>query len=242
MRGGSDGDVQGILYLDLPIVFAILQADQRYLRMACLSGVLMMALALATSSFATSVAHLIVTQGILYGIGGSISYSTCLILIEEWFDKRKGFAFGIMLVSSVDLFGGGIGMNNDIIGRHWLWRHDSPDCHRTAARPVRFPDHSPGIQRCDSRSVGAIRLLYAATTSCFASSIVEANQHQVHEDAYIRAALALQHHPRSRVLPTVNLSPQLCQVDWSVTKCGCAGRRRLQCRIGPWMRVDGIYY
>jgi hypothetical protein len=159
--------------------------------MACVSGVLMMALALATSSFATSVAHLIVTQGILYGIGGSISYSTCLILIDEWFDNRKGFAFGIMLVSSVDRDCGDVGMNNYIIGRHGLWRHHSPDCHRTAPRPVRFPDYSAGLQRCHSGSVGAIRLLYEATTSPFASAIVDANQHPVHEDIYVRSALAL---------------------------------------------------
>ena len=62
----------------------------------------MMSAALAISSFATSVTHLIVTQGILYGIGGSFSYSTCLLLQDQWFDKRKGLAFGIMLVSSWD--------------------------------------------------------------------------------------------------------------------------------------------
>ncbi|KAK2593239.1 hypothetical protein QQS21_009079 [Conoideocrella luteorostrata] len=90
----------GILYLDLPFVFAILQAAPQYLRAACGFGVFLMSLALATSSFATTVGHLIITQGILYGLGGSISYSTCLILISDWYHDRKGLAFGIMLAGT----------------------------------------------------------------------------------------------------------------------------------------------
>ena len=70
------------------------------MRAACAAGVVTMAAALAISSFATSVAHLIITQGVLYGLGGSVSYSTCLLLQDQWFEKRKGLAFGIMLVSN----------------------------------------------------------------------------------------------------------------------------------------------
>lgn len=97
----------GMLYLDLPIVFAVVQAYKRYIRAACALGILIMGIALAASSFATDVTHLIITQGILYGLGGSISYSTCLILLNDWYDKRKGIAFGIML--------GGTGVGGTIL-------------------------------------------------------------------------------------------------------------------------------
>ncbi|KAL2141957.1 hypothetical protein VTI28DRAFT_1739 [Corynascus sepedonium] len=97
----------GMLYLDLPIVFAVVQAYKRHIRSTCALGILIMGLALATSSFATSVTHLMLTQGFLYGLGGSISYSTCLILLSDWYDKRKGMAFSIML--------GGTGIGGTIL-------------------------------------------------------------------------------------------------------------------------------
>lgn len=59
-------------------------------------GVLLMCLALGLSSLSTNVTHLILTQGIFYAIGGSIAYSPCILLMEEWFDRRKGLAFGVM--------------------------------------------------------------------------------------------------------------------------------------------------
>lgn len=40
-------------------------------------------------------AHLILTQGILYGIGGALLYNPFLFYLDEWFIKRKGLAYGI---------------------------------------------------------------------------------------------------------------------------------------------------
>ncbi|KAF7557281.1 hypothetical protein G7Z17_g778 [Cylindrodendrum hubeiense] len=45
---------------------------------------------------AMNTTHLIVTQGVVYAIGGSISYCPCILYMDEWFVKRKGFAYGIM--------------------------------------------------------------------------------------------------------------------------------------------------
>ncbi|KAG5292504.1 MFS monocarboxylate transporter [Histoplasma ohiense] len=86
----------GIMYLDLPIVFALFRRWPKYQRTGCGIGVLMMCLALALSSFSTNVTHLIVTQGVVYALGGSIAYSPCILLMEDWFDKRKGLAFCVM--------------------------------------------------------------------------------------------------------------------------------------------------
>ncbi|KAI9371433.1 MFS general substrate transporter [Aspergillus egyptiacus] len=86
----------GIMYLDLPLVFAAYRYWPRYQRIGCGIGVFVMCLALALSSLSTSVTHLIITQGIFYALGGSIAYSPCILLMEDWFDKRKGLAFGVM--------------------------------------------------------------------------------------------------------------------------------------------------
>ncbi|KAL2839835.1 major facilitator superfamily domain-containing protein [Aspergillus pseudoustus] len=86
----------GIMYLDIPLVFAAYRYWPRYQRIGCGIGVLTMCLALALSSLSTNTTHLIITQGIFYALGGSIAYAPCILLMEDWFDKRKGFAFGVM--------------------------------------------------------------------------------------------------------------------------------------------------
>ncbi|KAK1756112.1 major facilitator superfamily domain-containing protein [Echria macrotheca] len=55
-----------------------------------------MCLALALSSLCTTVPQLIATQGVLYAIGGSITYSPCIVYLDEWFARRKGLAYGVM--------------------------------------------------------------------------------------------------------------------------------------------------
>ncbi|KAF7526428.1 hypothetical protein PCG10_004124 [Penicillium crustosum] len=86
----------GIMYLDLPLVFAAYRQWPKYQRFGCALGVLLMCAALGLSSLATNTNHLIVTQGIFYALGGSIAYAPCILLMEEWFDRRKGLAFGVM--------------------------------------------------------------------------------------------------------------------------------------------------
>ncbi|KFY93003.1 hypothetical protein V498_04620 [Pseudogymnoascus sp. VKM F-4517 (FW-2822)] len=86
----------GIMYLDLPIIFAVLQIWPRFRPYCTGVGLFIMCLALGLSSFATTTTHLMATQGIFYAIGGSLAYSPCIIYMDEWFVKRKGLAFGIM--------------------------------------------------------------------------------------------------------------------------------------------------
>lgn len=88
--------IQGIMYLDTPLVMYLHRRFPKPARYATIVGLLIMCLALALSSFATTVTHLIVTQGIFYAVGGSIAYSSCIIYLEEWFVARRGLAFGIM--------------------------------------------------------------------------------------------------------------------------------------------------
>lgn len=84
------------MYLDAPLVIAFARLYPKQGRFNPAVGLLMMCVALALSSFATNTTHLILTQGALYGIGGSIAYNPCLLYVDEWFDRRKGLAYGLM--------------------------------------------------------------------------------------------------------------------------------------------------
>ena len=59
-------------------------------------GLGIIATALVISSFSSRVWHLILTQGVLYGIGGTVLYTPTVIFLDEWFVRRKGFAYGVM--------------------------------------------------------------------------------------------------------------------------------------------------
>ncbi|QPG96438.1 hypothetical protein C2857_004197 [Epichloe festucae Fl1] len=86
----------GIMYLGMPITMGIQRLYPRLTLWAPLAGVFIMCLSLVAASFATTVPHLIATQGILFAIGSSLSYCPCIAYLNEWFDKRKGMAYGIM--------------------------------------------------------------------------------------------------------------------------------------------------
>lgn len=72
-------------------------------RQASLVGTLIMALSLLATAFATEVWQLYLTQGILYGVGGSLTYFAGLSLPAQWFTRNRGLAIGI------SISGGGIG-------------------------------------------------------------------------------------------------------------------------------------
>ncbi|KAL6714465.1 hypothetical protein ACLMJK_007889 [Lecanora helva] len=75
---------------------AFLQRYPKQRRRCCVLGLSIVTLALIVSSFSTHVWHLILTQGILYAIGGSMFHTPTIVFLDEWFITRKGFAFGVM--------------------------------------------------------------------------------------------------------------------------------------------------
>lgn len=84
------------MYLDTPIVLAIQRKYPRVCRWAPTAGLLGMCLSLIASSFSQTTTHLIVTQGVMYAVAGSICYCPCILYLDEWFARRKGFAYGVM--------------------------------------------------------------------------------------------------------------------------------------------------
>lgn len=58
-----------------------------------------MCLSISLSSFATSTQGLIFSQGVGYAIGAGLAYAPTIVFMDEWFVRRKGFAYGVMWVS-----------------------------------------------------------------------------------------------------------------------------------------------
>ncbi|KAG9004943.1 hypothetical protein FRB94_001981 [Tulasnella sp. JGI-2019a] len=103
----SDGDLNtllpligtlssGIIYISsLPLSPLIARYPQWRAKMPyaglglCIAG-------LVGSAFATKPVHLIVTQGILYSLGGVTLYFPVMLLLPEWFSAKRGLAAGIL--------------------------------------------------------------------------------------------------------------------------------------------------
>ncbi|KAL9488282.1 hypothetical protein ACSS6W_000559 [Trichoderma asperelloides] len=86
----------GTMYLSAPFVFPLMRMFPKQNRYGPTVGLFIMCIALALSSFSQTVWHLILTQGVLFAVGGSICYGPCILYMDEWFVKRKGLAFGLM--------------------------------------------------------------------------------------------------------------------------------------------------
>jgi MFS family permease len=86
----------GILHMASPIVLGPLTRFPQYRRPAIVMGLVIMCLGLGLGSMCKTVPQLIVTQGIMYGIGGAITYHPIVQLLDEWFVVKKGLAFGIV--------------------------------------------------------------------------------------------------------------------------------------------------
>ncbi|KAI3342175.1 major facilitator superfamily domain-containing protein [Ustulina deusta] len=86
----------GVMYLASPIIMGFCRTFGRWTRWFPILGLIVMSIALALSSFATTTTHLILSQGIFYGLGGGLTYCPCIMYVDEWFVKKKGLAYGIM--------------------------------------------------------------------------------------------------------------------------------------------------
>lgn len=105
----------GIMYLSCPFLFAAFRRWPQIRRSCLLVGLVCSVLflpwlhlasimlllthrrkkvintvAIIASSFATAVSHLILTQGIMYALGGVAIYCPSIVFLDEWFIARKG--------------------------------------------------------------------------------------------------------------------------------------------------------
>ncbi|KAI5293037.1 hypothetical protein KEM52_005873, partial [Ascosphaera acerosa] len=65
-------------------------------RSATYLGAFLMVLGLVLASFATSINLLILFQGVIYASGCAILYPPAVLFADDWFDKKKGLAYGVI--------------------------------------------------------------------------------------------------------------------------------------------------
>ncbi|CAG7959357.1 unnamed protein product [Penicillium salamii] len=90
----------GISYLSCPLVIIAMILLPTMGRWFSTIGLTIMCLSLALGSFSQNVTHLVLSQGVGFGIGGCIAYSPSILYMDEWFVNRKGLAFGITWAGS----------------------------------------------------------------------------------------------------------------------------------------------
>jgi hypothetical protein len=90
----------GILYILAPVTFMSFNFSPHLRKWATTYGLVVVVAALLLSSLATEVWHLVLTQGVLYAIGGCLMYYPVFLYIDEWYVSRKAFAYGILWAGS----------------------------------------------------------------------------------------------------------------------------------------------
>ncbi|KAJ0160277.1 Cholinesterase, partial [Colletotrichum tanaceti] len=85
-----------IYYLGGPVALPLVARFQAWQRPLIVVGWLGCVASLVAASFATTVPGLIATQGVLYGLAFMLLNYPVLRMLNEWFVRRRGFAFGIM--------------------------------------------------------------------------------------------------------------------------------------------------
>lgn len=82
------------MYMWIIPMFVLLKCYPRLRIWGTPVGLTIMCLSLSLGSLATNVTHLIISQGIMYAIGGGLAWTPILFYIEEWWVTRRGFAYG----------------------------------------------------------------------------------------------------------------------------------------------------
>lgn len=92
--------VLGFPFLLLCVTSPLCLKHSNYLMHIMFLGWIMFNGSLVLASLAKQTWHLVLTQGALYGIGWCICYTPVYIILNEWFDKRRGLAYGIYNAAS----------------------------------------------------------------------------------------------------------------------------------------------
>ncbi|GAA5892475.1 hypothetical protein JCM6882_005625 [Rhodosporidiobolus microsporus] len=85
----------GFIYLLGPPVSLLLNPRPRWRLNVIRLGAVLCVLSLLLSSFAKTPWQLLLTQGLLYSVGGAMAYYSTFYFLSEWFIERRGFANGV---------------------------------------------------------------------------------------------------------------------------------------------------
>ncbi|WVQ78389.1 hypothetical protein IAT38_000475 [Cryptococcus sp. DSM 104549] len=90
----------GEMYLLLSPLTLWLTAHPRYRGWAMWAGLVLMCAGFLGAAFAKNATAVLVTQGVLYGLGGTMLYCPATNYMFQWWSKRRGFATGIMFAGT----------------------------------------------------------------------------------------------------------------------------------------------
>ena len=90
----------GISYLGAPLVVPLIRRWSRYRTHMILVGWPLCILGLVAGSFADRLGTLILTQGVMYGVGFIIFYYPILSMVDEYWVRRRGMAYGLLCSAS----------------------------------------------------------------------------------------------------------------------------------------------
>ena len=100
LTGAIGTTLSGVLYISLPFLSTLFSSRlSRWRRSAVVVGLIISGAGLVISASSTAVWHLLVTQGILCGLGSALVYSPTTLYLDEWFIRRKSYAYGVILAS-----------------------------------------------------------------------------------------------------------------------------------------------
>ncbi|KIK61604.1 hypothetical protein GYMLUDRAFT_243300 [Collybiopsis luxurians FD-317 M1] len=90
----------GIIYCSGPFISPVITRYPYHRRTSLYIGALLCWISLFTASYTTKVLQLVILQGVLYAIGGSLLYFPCISYLSEWFNQKRGFANGVVFAGT----------------------------------------------------------------------------------------------------------------------------------------------
>ncbi|KAL5631395.1 hypothetical protein ACGC1H_007046 [Rhizoctonia solani] len=90
----------GIIYLTSIFVMPLLMRYPQHRQTMMWAGAALCVVAMVGAAFSSRVWHLILTQGIIYSIGGTLVYFTMQMYVFEWFKERRGLANGLIFAGT----------------------------------------------------------------------------------------------------------------------------------------------
>lgn len=89
-----------ILYLGSPAMSLVVEQYPQHRVLYIWIGWLLQIVALVGASFCNTVPQLVLVQGFLYSTGDLIVYMPMMSLINEWFEEKRGLAYGLVDAST----------------------------------------------------------------------------------------------------------------------------------------------
>jgi predicted MFS family arabinose efflux permease len=90
----------GISYLGAPLITPLIRRWSKHRTRMILVGWPLCILGLVAGSFAEGLGMLVLTQGVMYGVGFLIFYYPILTMVDEFWVRRRGMAYGFLCSAS----------------------------------------------------------------------------------------------------------------------------------------------